>query len=128
VLAAMLALCAAGLLLTLSSALPVIVAGVALFTFGFFAAHSVASSWVGRLARRSKALASAAYLTAYYLGASAMGWLGGHAWQAGAWPGVFGFLALLWVGCVAIAVRLARMAAPHATPSSCAPSQDPRAA
>ena len=92
-LGAMLALCAAGLALTLSTALPVIIVGVALFTFGFFAAHSVASSWVGRLARRSKALASAVYLTAYYLGASSMGWLGGHAWQAGAWPGVLGFLA-----------------------------------
>lgn len=109
VLAGMLALCAAGLALTLSHALPVIIVGVALFTFGFFAAHSVASSWVGRLARRSKALASAVYLTAYYLGASAMGWLGGHAWQAGAWAGVIGFLALLWAGCVAIAARMARL-------------------
>jgi YNFM family putative membrane transporter len=113
VLAAMLALCALGLALTLSGALPVIIAGVALFTFGFFAAHSVASSWVGRLAKQSKALASAAYLTAYYLGASAMGWLGGHAWAAGAWPGVLGFLALLWLGCVAIALRLARLPATH---------------
>jgi hypothetical protein len=41
-----------------------------------------------------------------------MGWLGGHAWQAGAWPGVLGFLALLWVGCVAIAVRMAGLANP----------------
>ncbi len=113
VLAAMLALCALGLALTLSGALPVIIAGVALFTFGFFAAHSVASSWVGRLAKQSKALASAAYLTAYYLGASAMGWLGGHAWAEGAWPGVLGFLALLWLGCVAIALRLARLPATH---------------
>lgn len=106
VLAGMLALCAAGLALTLSQALPVIIVGVALFTFGFFAAHSVASSWVGRLARHSKALASAIYLTAYYLGASSMGWLGGHAWSAGAWPGVLAFLALLWLGCAAIALRL----------------------
>jgi YNFM family putative membrane transporter len=111
VLAQMLALCAAGLALTLSSALPVIIVGVALFTFGFFAAHSVASSWVGRLAQRSKALASAVYLTAYYLGASSMGWLGGHAWQADAWAGVLGFLALLWLGCVAIALRMARLPA-----------------
>jgi len=109
VLAWMLALCAAGLALTLSSALPAIILGVALFTFGFFAAHSVASSWVGRLAKRSKALASAVYLTAYYLGASSMGWLGGHAWQAGAWLGVLAFLAVLWLGCVAIAARLARL-------------------
>jgi YNFM family putative membrane transporter len=110
VLAAMLALCAAGLALTLSGALALIVAGVALFTFGFFAAHSVASSWVGRLARRSKALASASYLTAYYVGASSMGWLGGHAWQAAAWRGVLGFLAVLWLGSVAIAWRMARLA------------------
>ena len=115
VLAWMLALCAAGLALTLSNALPVIIVGVALFTFGFFAAHSVASSWVGRLAVRSKALASAVYLTAYYLGASAMGWLGGHAWQTGAWPGVLCFLALLWLGCVAIALRLAQSSAPRST-------------
>jgi YNFM family putative membrane transporter len=116
VLAWMLALCAAGLALTASSALPVIIAGVALFTFGFFAAHSVASSWVGRLAQRSKALSAAAYLTAYYLGASSMGWLGGHAWQAAAWPGVLGFLALLWLGCVAIAARMTRVPSPRRLP------------
>ena len=40
-----------------------------------------------------------------------MGWLGGHAWQAGAWPGVVAFLAALWLGCVAIAVRMARLPA-----------------
>ena len=125
VLARMLALSAAGLLLTLSSALPLIIAGVALFTFGFFAAHSVASGWTARLAQRSKALASAVYLTAYYLGASSMGWLGGHAWQTGAWPGVLGFLAVLWLGCVAIAWRMARLGA-SAARSSCAQSQDTR--
>jgi len=117
VLGAMLALCAVGLALTLANALPMIIAGVALFTFGFFAAHSVASSWVGRLAQRSKALASAVYLTAYYLGASSMGWLGGHAWQAGAWAGVLAFLALLWLGSVAIAVRMARLPVPPRTPA-----------
>jgi MFS transporter, YNFM family, putative membrane transport protein len=113
VLAWMLALSAAGLALTLSGALPVIILGVALFTFGFFAAHSVASSWVGRLAQRSKALSSAVYLTAYYLGASSMGWLGGVAWQSGAWPGVLGFLGVLWLGCGAIALRMARLPAPR---------------
>jgi len=123
VLVAMLALCALGLALTLSGALPVIIAGVALFTFGFFAAHSVASSWVGRLAKQSKALASAAYLTAYYLGASAMGWLGGHAWAAAAWAGVLGFLALLWLGCVAITLRLARLPATHGSAIPDATSQ-----
>jgi YNFM family putative membrane transporter len=105
-LARMLALCAAGLALTAFDALPVVIVGVGLFTFGFFGAHAVATSWVGRLAVRSKALASATYLSAYYLGASAMGWLGGHAWSAGGWPGVLAFLFALWLGCVAMAWRL----------------------
>jgi YNFM family putative membrane transporter len=55
----------AGLLLTLSNALPAFMAGMALFTFGFFAAHSIASSWVGRRARAPQALASALYLFFY---------------------------------------------------------------
>jgi YNFM family putative membrane transporter len=71
----------------------------------------VASAWVGRAAKHSKSLAAATYLTTYYLGASSMGWLGGHAWQAGAWPGVLGFLGLLWLGCVALAWRIVRIAA-----------------
>ncbi len=111
VLAWMLALSAAGLALTLANALPAIIAGSALFTFGFFGAHSIASAWVGRLAKRSKSLAAAAYLSAYYLGASTLGWLGGHAWSAGAWPGIVAFLAVLWIGCCAIARHLARLPA-----------------
>ena len=38
-----------------------------------------------------------------------MGWLGGHAWEAGAWLGVIGFLGVLWLGCAGIAWRMARM-------------------
>jgi len=105
--------------------LPLIIAGVALFTFGFFAAHSVASSWVGRLATHSKSLASAAYLTTYYLGASSMGWLGGHAWQAGAWPGMCAFLGVLWLGCVALAWRMARVA-PAGAPAVASRAGAPR--
>jgi hypothetical protein len=41
-----------------------------------------------------------------------MGWLGGHAWAAGAWPGVLGFLGLLWLGCAGLALRLARLPVP----------------
>jgi MFS family permease len=82
VLARMLALMAVGLALTAADRLPLVVAGVALFTFGFFGAHAVASAWVGHLAKRARSLASATYLTAYYFGASTMGWLGGHAWSA----------------------------------------------
>jgi YNFM family putative membrane transporter len=51
-----------GLLLTLFSSLWLIFAGMLLFSAGFFAAHSVASSWIGPRARRAKGQASSLYL------------------------------------------------------------------
>jgi len=107
-LSTMLALMFLGLGLTISDALPAVIAGVALYTFGFFGAHSVASGWVGRQAVHAKTLAASMYLCAYYLGASAMGWASGHAWSEGGWPGVVGFLCLLLTGCALAASRLRR--------------------
>jgi YNFM family putative membrane transporter len=46
----MVLLMAAGLASTLSDSLWLMVPGIALFTFGFFGGHSVASSWIGRRA------------------------------------------------------------------------------
>lgn len=43
-----------GLLMTLFSSLWLIFAGMLLFSAGFFAAHSVASSWIGPRAKRAK--------------------------------------------------------------------------
>jgi YNFM family putative membrane transporter len=95
-----------GLLLTLANWLPLIVLGVGLFTFGFFASHSVASSWVGRRAQAPKALASALYLFFYYLGSSVVGSFCGVLWSSAGWPGVVGLLgATLGIGFV-IALRL----------------------
>lgn len=102
----MMAVMAAGLLLTLPQSLWLIVPGVALFTFGFFGAHSVASSWVGRRAHHARALASAFYLTAYYAGSSLMGTLSGLLWESHQWPGVAAILALLLAAALALALRL----------------------
>lgn len=77
-----------GLLLTLSDWLPVLIAGIVLFTFGFFAAHAVASGWVGQMARGYKALAASLYLLVYYVGSSVLGSWGGHFWASRQWPGV----------------------------------------
>ena len=56
-----------------------------LVTVGFFAAHSVASSWVGLRADRAKPQAAALYLFFYYMGASLVGvggiWLWAFLWQ-----------------------------------------------
>jgi YNFM family putative membrane transporter len=50
----------------LTSSLPLVVAGVGIFTCGFFSSHAIASSWVGRRALTAKAQASSLYLFAYY--------------------------------------------------------------
>jgi YNFM family putative membrane transporter len=85
------AIFAAGLLITLSGSLPVVVLGVAVMTAGFFAVHGVASGWVPTRAHAGGVAAGQAaslYLFAYYLGSSVFGSVTGHAWSVGGWPGV----------------------------------------
>ncbi|KQV45318.1 MFS transporter [Duganella sp. Root336D2] len=103
-----LSLMLAGIVLTLSSWLPLVVGGLALFTFAFFASHSMTSSWVGRRARGA-ALASALYLFFYYLGSSVIGWAAGILWGRAGWTGVVALLASCLVGAVAIAIHLRRL-------------------
>lgn len=88
-----------GLLMTLPQDLVAIIIGTGVFTGGFFAAHTVASGWVGAAARRARAEASALYLFAYYLGGSVAGAVGGLVYSAGGWPAIVGFVgALLLAG------------------------------
>jgi len=84
----MMILLLAGILLTLSDWLPLILAGLALLTFAFFSGHSVASGWVSKRALQNRGLAASLYLFAYYQGSSLLGSLGGQFWQFGKWPGV----------------------------------------
>jgi YNFM family putative membrane transporter len=99
-----------GLLLTLSDAVLLIVIGMGLFTFGFFASHSVCSSWVGRRARPPQALASALYLFFYYLGSSVVGWVSGVVWARAGWPGVVSMLGAVLLAAMAVALRLRGLA------------------
>lgn len=108
-----LAVTAAGLVLMLAGALVAIVAGLVVFTGGFFAAHSVASGWVGARAReqapgRVSGQAPALYQVCYYAGSGAGGMLGGWAYAWWGWPGMT-LLLVTWlavaaagVGCVAV--------------------------
>ncbi len=103
---ALVAVMGAGMAITMIPDTIVIIAGLAIATMGFFAAHGVASAWVTRRARTGRAQASAIYLVAYYLGASILGTLGGYAWTAWGWIGVMlvsGGAALL---ALLVAVRL----------------------
>ncbi|MEV4422970.1 MFS transporter [Patulibacter sp. NPDC049589] len=97
---------AAGLALTLLHPLPLVILGIAVLTIGFFAGHSVASSWVGRRAEHAPAQASALYLLAYYLGSSVAGPLGGVAWDSGGWNEVVLVGAVLLVLALIVSLRL----------------------
>mgnify|MGYP001397596327 CR=1 FL=1 len=99
----------AGTLVTLFGSLPVIVAGVGIFTCGFFSAHAIASSWVGRRARTAKAQASSLYLFSYYLGSSISGTVGGLFWQHFGWNGVAAMIAFLTVAALGVAALLLHM-------------------
>jgi MFS transporter, YNFM family, putative membrane transport protein len=98
-----------GALVTLSQDVSVIVAGIALFTCGFFGAHTIASSWVGTRARTARAQAASLYLFSYYLGSSVSGTVGGLFWASFGWEGVVCLiLALLGMG-LCLFKRLAKI-------------------
>lgn len=75
----------AGLALTLFDNLVATLAGLVVFTGGFFAAHSVGSGWTGAIATKGRAQAASLYNLSYYMGSSIIGWAGGLAFQAYGW-------------------------------------------
>lgn len=80
-----------GLLLTLPANLPVLIAGLAVLTAGFFCVHGLASGWVPVRAHAGgvpAAQAASLYLFAYYAGSSIFGSISGTAWTTAGWPGV----------------------------------------
>ncbi|WLQ08597.1 MFS transporter [Arthrobacter oryzae] len=85
ILLAGIALMAAGLALTLTQLLVLILAGLLVFTGGFFAAHSIGAGWTGGIAATGRAQAASLYNLAYYLGSSAIGWAGGLVFQSFGW-------------------------------------------
>lgn len=100
----------AGIAMTASDNLVLIIAGIVVVTMSFFGAHSVASSWVGRRALRHRAQASSTYLCAYYLGSSVLGTAGGWFFAHSGWTGVVMFFASLYALALVIALRLSRLA------------------
>ncbi|WP_343235251.1 MFS transporter [Streptomyces sp. SID10853] len=90
----------AGLALMLVPQLGAVIPGLVIFTVGFFAAHSVASGWVGGRSTVLGVQGAAVYLFFYYIGSAVGGSVGGIAYSAGAWNGL-----TLYCGCL-VAVAL----------------------
>lgn len=106
-----LALTAAGQGALLIDHLVPIAGGVALMTFGFFAAHACLSTLVGRRGGESKSRTVALYLIAYYIGSSALGAGLGFAWSGFGWSGVAA-AALTAIAASALLLRPALRPAP----------------
>ena len=101
---------AGGMLMTLASPLAMIIIGMLVFTFGFFGAHSVASSWIGRRALKAKGQASSLYLFSYYTGSSVAGTAGGVFWHMAGWNGIGLFIGSLLAVALLVALHLSRLA------------------
>ncbi|WP_397454060.1 MFS transporter [Pseudomonas sp. NA-150] len=99
----------AGVALSMFSPLPLVIVGVLMFTFGFFGAHSVASSWIGRRAIKAKGQASSLYLFCYYAGSSIAGTAGGFAWHYAGWNGIGVFIGGLLLIALMVALRLSKL-------------------
>lgn len=91
----------AGILLTLSYSLPVVITGLGLACAGVFVAQSCSNSYIGIAAKHNKALAVGLYVTFYYAGGSVGSSLPGYLWAIGGWPacvGLFSAVQLITVG------------------------------
>ncbi len=95
-----------GALLTLPINLVIKIAGIVIFTFGFFGSHSIASGWVSFRATKDRAQASSLYLFAYYFGSSIGGTTGGFFWSRWGWNGVIAFIGACLVTAFTLAVTL----------------------
>jgi YNFM family putative membrane transporter len=104
-----------GVWVTTPNLLATVVIGLLLVTVGFFGAHSVASSWVGRRASLlpggAPGLASSLYLLAYYAGSSIGGALGGVAFDLAGWTGLVAYVSVLLLGALVLALALRRIPA-----------------
>ena len=96
---------ALGIVMTIGP-LPVLLAGMFIFTAGFFAAHSTASGWVGQAAATNRAEASSMYLLCYYAGSSAVGAASGLVFEATSWTGFIAFISCFTVAVIFIGAWL----------------------
>jgi YNFM family putative membrane transporter len=109
-------LAASGLALTLVQSLPAVIAGLAMCCTGVFIAQSTSSTYIGRAATHSKALAVGMYTTFYYGGGSTGGAIPGLVWAAGGWPACV----LLFIGVQTITVIIAALFWQPETPTEIA--------
>lgn len=92
-----------GLALTLVKSLPVVIAGLALFSSGVFIAQAAATVQTGAIAGRARSSAAGLYVTFYYLGGSLGATLTDWFWRWKGWPGCVALMATVSLVSLALA-------------------------
>ncbi|RWM91368.1 MAG: MFS transporter [Mesorhizobium sp.] len=100
---ATLALAILGLLLLLTSRLPIVLGGMALVAIGTFLAQAIATGHVSRTASRDRAAASGIYLASYYAGGLAGSFVIGRIYDRIGWTACVAVLAAVLAGAIAVA-------------------------
>ncbi len=99
VLPVMLLMMLLGLWIMLIPSIWLVLFGLVIFTFAFFAAHSTSSSWVSVQSLQYRAVGSSLYLFSYYMGSSLLGSSSGLIWENFGWNGLSLFMsAVLMLG------------------------------
>ena len=95
-----------GILVTQWNLLSLIILGLFFFAAGFFAAHSVTSTWISQYAKTNKGSTSSIYLFSYYLGSSIFGTFSGIFWTLGGWFGISVFIINFLCLGICLSIRL----------------------
>lgn len=103
------AVMSAGAMLMLAPLAAIVLAGLLLFTAGFFGAHAVASGWTPAAAPpESRSQASSLYYFGYYAGSSLFGWALGLVFGSAGWPWFVGTVLVMCAAAAFVAATALR--------------------
>ena len=105
-----------GLILTLSSWLPAVIGGLAVFSSGIFVSQSSATVLTGQVAGRARSSAAGLYVTFYYLGGSLGTAVPAWFWLNGGWPGCVALFATMSIVTLSLGLAGARSIAAGGEP------------
>lgn len=98
ILACLLMVMVMGVILTaFAVSTPVFIAGVVIFTAGFFGCHSLCLAWVAKNATHARGQATSFYLFFYYMGGSIVGYINGPIFTHFGWNGLSMLIIVLLV-------------------------------
>jgi MFS family permease len=96
---------ASGACLTLIHNLPMVIAGLALFSTGVFMCQSAASAHVALAAKHARSAATGLYSSFYYLGGSVGASVLGVMWHYGHWPACIGLVLVVQMIATSVAYK-----------------------